>query len=174
MKSVLSPPTVGDGIRQGTDDFRELDDRARPAVRDQDRERPYLRRALMNEVCIEAIDDRLVVVERIQTTLLLPPIELVAPVLDERRHVVEVGAIVPAHPVELVRQPGTSEPLLEVVQYGLRYVDHERPHGIGIRWRRRAWSFAGGPHGGCECDTDREEASSIRSTACISARHTAP
>ena len=58
-----------------------------------------------------------------------PPVVGVAPPVEQVAEEVELGALRPADPVDLVREPGAVEPRLEVVQGGVRDLDPERLEG---------------------------------------------
>ena len=101
----------------------------------------------MNEVDVEIVNNGLELVELVQPALLFPPVELVTPVGDELRQIVELGAVVPVGALELIRESGPREPCPKILQHGIRNgnlkgSDSGRVHrsllGDGIlQWRIR-------------------------------------
>ena len=66
MKGFIGFTAMGRRINQGRDDLQKLNDRSRPAVRDNDGKRVGVLRSDMNEVNAEAIELRAKVRQRIQ------------------------------------------------------------------------------------------------------------
>ena len=66
--------------------------------------------------------------------LLLPPIELIAPVRYQLLHVAKVRAVLPAGAVDLVGETRPGQPLLQIAQHLVGHVDLERDDG----WLREA------------------------------------
>jgi hypothetical protein len=56
MERVRCAPPVRRGIGQSLDDLQLLDDRARPPVVDDERQRVFVLRANVNEVNVQPID----------------------------------------------------------------------------------------------------------------------
>jgi hypothetical protein len=109
VKRILRTSAVGNRIGQRSDDLHEFDDRAGPAVRDDDRERVGLRGSLVDEVDVEIPDPGLELIELVETPLLFAPIEVVLPVRDELAHVAHGGAVVPARIFYLVGEPRSGQ-----------------------------------------------------------------
>src|ERR671913_1388070 len=86
MESVRCARAMCRRIRQGIDDLQLLDDRARPSVRDDERQRIFMFRANVNEMNVEAIDLGDEVREGLQFLLALAPVVLLRPVARERLH----------------------------------------------------------------------------------------
>ena len=101
----------------------ELDDRARPPVRDDQRERVGLGRARVDEVHARAVDLGEEVVERVERRLGSPPVVLVAPVRDELDEIAAVGAVVPPGVGKLLREARAGEAFAEVDEIGFGDVD---------------------------------------------------
>src|SRR5579884_2395449 len=150
--SASTSPSRVDAVRarvgQRTDDVEELDDRAGPAVRDDERERVRLGRPHVEEVDALAVDLRDELVERVEPRLLLAPVVPVPPVLDELAQVAELRAVVPARARDLLGKPRAREALAQVVENCFGDVDREpfdRSHELdatapsagGARRRRR-------------------------------------
>ena len=84
----------------------ELVHRPGPAVGEDDRGGAGVRAALVDEVDVESVDGGLEMVERVEPSFLVPPVEPRVPVLDQLAEVGQVGAIVPPDALELVGEPG--------------------------------------------------------------------
>ena len=82
VERVLCVPTVGSRIGEA-DDFEELDHRAGPAVRDDQRQRALVARLDVDEVDVEPVDLGLELREGVQLCLGLPPVVLGRPVACE-------------------------------------------------------------------------------------------
>ena len=126
VKRVLRPPPVGDRIRQRPDDLGELRERPRPAVGQDQRKGVRLRRPAVHEVDVEAVDAGLELLELVEPALLRPPVELVAPVLDELPQVGLVHPEPPSDSLRLIRQARPRQALAQVRQHFVRNVDGER------------------------------------------------
>ena len=81
------------GIRKRIDDFQLLDNRAGPAMRDDERQGVLLFRADMNEMNVEPIDFSDEVRQRIEPRLAFAPIVLGPPITRERLHRRELHAL---------------------------------------------------------------------------------
>ena len=71
---------MGLRVRKRADDLQLLDDRAGPAVRDDERQRIFVFRANMNEMNIEAVDLGHELREGVDPGLDLPPVMLRLPI----------------------------------------------------------------------------------------------
>ena len=78
MEGVGRVAAVASGVGQRADDFDELDDRAWPAVGDDQRQRARFGRADVQEVHVLAVDDRRELGELVQPGLLGAPVISVA------------------------------------------------------------------------------------------------
>jgi len=83
IERVLGPAAVPDRIGERADDLGELDEGSGPPVRDEQRKRIPLLRAAVDEMNVETVDVRGELLELVQPTLLLAPVEPVTPVGDE-------------------------------------------------------------------------------------------
>ena len=81
------------GIGQRLDDLELLDDRARPAVRDDHRQRILVLRADVQEVDVDAVDLGEELRERVEPRLDLAPVVLRRPVVGEGLHRRELHAL---------------------------------------------------------------------------------
>ena len=93
-------------VGERPDHVEELDERARPAVREDERERVGLGRARVEEVHAGAVDLGEEVVELVEARLASAPVVVVAPVGDELLQVAALGAVVPARVGDLLREAG--------------------------------------------------------------------
>ena len=76
MDRVRCARAMCGGIGQWIDDLQLLDDRARPAVRDDKRQRIFMLRANVNEVDVESIDLGDELRQGLELGLDLPPVVL--------------------------------------------------------------------------------------------------
>ena len=129
VEGIRRGAAVRNGINQRFDHLRVLVDRTGPAVEQQQRQRIRVRRALVDEVDVEAVDVRRELVETVQPRFLRPPVEAVAPVLDQLPQIGQAGAVVPVGILQLVRKADRVEPRLQVVEHGVRHVDGEGRDG---------------------------------------------
>ena len=78
VKGVLGAPAVCGRVGQRPDHLVELDDRSRPAVRDDEREGVAVWGPLMDEMDVEAVDLGGELVEAVQRGFACPPVVFVA------------------------------------------------------------------------------------------------
>ena len=145
MERIRRIAPVAGRVGQRLDDLVELDERSGPAVDDHHGERVRVGRALVDEVNVEAVDAGLEVVEAVERPLLRAPVVLVPPVRHQLAHVVQVAAVGPAGALQLVGEARVLEPRLQIVQHGIRHVDHERHDGVRRTGRRVGRAVAGRP-----------------------------
>src|SRR6202008_3699971 len=105
------------------DDLHELDDRSRPSVRENDRQRAPVRRAHVDEVNAEPVDLGAVLQEGVEASLEPVPVVLVAPVGDQHLSLLEGYALRPVTAGFPPRPPRGPQPNLEIVECLLRYLD---------------------------------------------------
>ncbi len=98
VESVRGVAAVRRRIGERPDDLAELDDRARPAVRDDQRQRVLAGRADVQEVDVQAVDLGAELREAVQPGLGRPPVVAVQPVLAQ------FAGVRPAE------RPGSSRP----------------------------------------------------------------
>ena len=126
MERVRRVAAVRARVGQRADDVEELDDRARPAVREQQRQRVRLGRAHVQEVDVLPVD----LGGELRVARSAAPR---ARASRSRRASTRPGpcryadghAAAPADAGQLVRPAGPGEPVAQVVQVGLRDVDAE-------------------------------------------------
>ena len=109
MEGVRRSAAVSCRIGQWLDDLQLLDDRARPAVRDDDREGVLVLRASMNEVDVQAVDLGNEVREGVDPRFALAPVVLRAPVTREFLHGRERHALRKIGDGFLLGQPGRND-----------------------------------------------------------------
>jgi hypothetical protein len=125
-------------VRQRADDVQELDDRPRPAVRDDQRGGVGFGGADVCEVHMRAVDLGGELRPLVEPGLGRPPVVLVPPVPDQLPQVVRRYAVRPSHPGQLVGPAGAVEAVVEVVEVALRDVDEERMEtAAAVGGRRR-------------------------------------
>src|SRR6202008_1783504 len=107
------------------DDLHELDDRSRPSVRENDRQRVPVRGAHVDEVNAEPVDLGAVLREGVEASLEPAPVVLVAPVDDQRLSLLQGYALRPVTDGFPLRPPRGRQPTFEIVECRLRYLDLE-------------------------------------------------
>ena len=112
-------------IAQRLDDVEELDDRARPAVGEHERERAGVRRRRVEHLDAEAVGRADVgheaqLLEAVQLGLDPAPVVAVGPVGAQLLDVGERDALRPVVDGLPLRPAGAGEPLAQVVEVGLR------------------------------------------------------
>jgi hypothetical protein len=106
-------------------------------VRDEQRHRRGPLPALDDDVDVQALDLRPELAELIEPPFLGAPVEIGRPVRDQVLHVAEIGAVIPARILDLVRPPRPLQPFSQVVEAGLGHRDLEGVHGGGRMIYRR-------------------------------------
>ena len=79
----------------------------------------------MDEMDVQPVDGRHELVELVQSSFLGPPIELVAPVVDELLQIRQIGAVVPPGVRDLVWKADRLQPSLQVGEDAVRHSDRE-------------------------------------------------
>jgi hypothetical protein len=101
-------------IGQEWHERKQLDERARPAVGQNQRYSGSLFSALMDKVKPNTIDLRVVVLEGIKRPLLCLPIEFACPVLKQLPKVLKVSPLLPSSAWCLIRPSRLTNALLEI------------------------------------------------------------
>src|SRR5215470_19147422 len=83
MESVRSIPAMCRGIGKWFDNLKLLDDRTRPSVRDDERQRIHMFRTNMNEMNVQSIDLSDELWQGVQFRLDLAPVILCCPIARE-------------------------------------------------------------------------------------------
>jgi hypothetical protein len=126
---------VGARVGERPRDLGEFHDRARPAVRDDQRSRVRFRRSDVREVDVRAVNRGRELRPFVQSGFSGTPVILVPPVPCELLQVVERNAVGPARSGHFVGPAGAVEALVEIVQVVFRKVDAERVDALVGRSR---------------------------------------
>src|SRR5712664_40520 len=121
MERVLRPTPVAGGIAERADDLHKLNDRSRPSVRENDRQRVLLRGTHVDEMNAKPVDLGPVLREGVDASLKAAPVILVAPVANERLSLLEGDALRPVANGLPLRPPRGRQSTLEIVDRALRY-----------------------------------------------------
>ena len=128
VEGIARVSAVGRRVRQHGDDLVHLEEGPRPSVGDDQRQWVRSLALLMDEVDLPPVHRGLEVGEAVDQRLLLSPVEVVLPVLDQLLDVVHVGAVLPPDARQFVRPAGTLQPPLQVIQHRIRNFNLERLH----------------------------------------------
>jgi hypothetical protein len=93
VEGILRLPAERGGIGQRADDLQLLDDRPRPAVRDDERQRVLLFRANVNEMNVQPVDLRDELWQGAEPGLALAPVVFAGPILRQVLHGLELHAL---------------------------------------------------------------------------------
>ena len=127
MEGIRRARAVCGGVGERIDDLQLLDDRARPSVRDDERQGILVLRADVDEVDVEAVDLGDEMREGLQSGLALAPVVLLGPVTGECLHRRELGpcrGIVDGFLLGPARGHDSRTQVIEIRFAGL---DRERP-----------------------------------------------
>src|SRR5262249_2731374 len=83
LESVFGAASIRGWIRERSDDFELLDDRSRPTVCDDDRERILVTRTDVDEVNVDSVDGRDELRKAVQLRFHLPPVVAASPVPNQ-------------------------------------------------------------------------------------------
>jgi hypothetical protein len=111
---------------QRFDDVEEFDDRARPAMADDQWQGRRPAALLVNEVQVDTIDGGIVVREPVDRRLVPAPIEFIQPVRAKLLHIIKIGAV---SPTTIIRHlvPGVfRDPGADAIEGLVRDVDAKR------------------------------------------------
>src|SRR5579871_4748212 len=109
MKGVARRAAMSGRIAERPDDVAELDDRARPAMRQDQRECAGFRGTDVQEMDVRAIDGGRELRERVQPRLLGTPVVAAAPVGGQLLHIVQRDAILPTNAGQFIRPAGAGQ-----------------------------------------------------------------
>jgi hypothetical protein len=113
-------------VGQEQDELEHLDEGARPAMRDEERQRGGTMATCVDAVDAETVDMSAEVREHVYRVLPAPAVEVRVPVRHERLYVGEVRAIIPAGVLDLIGPARAGQAFLQVVEHWLRDVNDER------------------------------------------------
>ena len=131
LPTVLALATAAT-LCQGFDDLKELGDRPRPAMGDDQWQWRGAAALFMDEMDIGAIDRGGEVGEAVDCGLLLPPIELVDPIRTELLHVIEIGTVSPTAVVGHLVPGIVGDAGTDAIESFVRNVEVERSDGCHI------------------------------------------
>ena len=114
------------GIGQEWHEGKQLDERARPAVGQNQRNAVPVSGPLVDEVDVHAVQLGAKLSGRVQLALLCLPIEFAGPILKQLPKVLKVGPLLPRSAWCLIRPSRLTNALLEVRQDLWLDVDRER------------------------------------------------
>jgi hypothetical protein len=117
-------------IRQGIHDLQLLDDRAGPAVCNDERQRIVVFGANVNEMNIELVDLRHELRQGIELRFDLAPVIFARPVARERLHCGELNALRLVRDGFAVGPTGRSDSFAQIDQGFLGNADAERPNSF--------------------------------------------
>src|SRR5205823_9009361 len=120
IERIVRIAAVRRGVGEQREELRHLEERARPAMQEQDRNRVRPAPRLAKEMQTEAVDVRQKVGKRVEALLLRAPVEAVAPVSEQLAQVVEVRAVIPGAAGDLVGPPCAVDAVAEVRERVLR------------------------------------------------------
>ena len=129
VEGITRISAVGCGVRQQGDDLVHLEEGPRPTVGDDQGQGVRSLSLLVDEVDLPAVYRRLEVGEAVDQRLLLPPVEVVLPVLDQLLDVVHIGAVLPPDARQLIGPAGALQPPLQIIQHRIGDFNLE-----GCRW----------------------------------------
>jgi len=117
---------VGVWVGQEWYERKQLGERARPSVRQDQRNALPASRPLMNEVDVDAVEIGAELIGRVQLALLCEPVELVGPIRKQRFEVLKVSPLLPRHTWRLIRPARAADPRSEIRQHLCLDLDRER------------------------------------------------
>ncbi len=125
VERVRRIAAVGGRVGERPDHVEHLDDRAGPAVRDDQRQRVLVRRAHVDEVDVEAVDLGDELRERVQPRLETSHVVLVGPVAHERLDRRELDALRGVRDGLILGEAGLAQAAAQVLQRAVGDVDAE-------------------------------------------------
>ena len=132
MERIGRIAAVAAGVGERADEIRELGDRARVPVGDDEGQRVRLGRTDVQEVDDLTVDHGGELGEPVEPRFVRSPVVVGAPVLGQLLQVSERHAPAPSHARQLVGPAGAGEPVPQVIEVRLGDVDPEGPDlGVG-------------------------------------------
>ncbi len=143
MEAVFRVPAEGFRVGEPWDDVEELDDGARPSVREEQWHGIGMSRPGMDEVDRLPVNPGLELAERVQPIFLDPPVVAVEPVVDQLAQVVGRDAVLPPGAVDLIREAGPLQAMVQVLENRFVNLNVERinrlAHVVLSASRRSRW-----------------------------------
>ena len=106
-------------IGQTRDDIEKLENRARPAVQQEQRHRVGADASHMQVMEIDAVEPDAELRERIQRGFLGPPVECVTPVFGELAKMADIGAVSPCSTGRRIGKAGAGKTVAEIGDVGV-------------------------------------------------------
>ena len=127
VERVLSAAAVRGRVGERADRLEQFDDRARPAVRHDQRQRVLVCRLDMDEVDVQPVDLGLELRQRVQSRLAPAPVVLGRPVAREVLYRRQLHTLRPIGDQFPGRPARRIDAAAQLVDLALRYFDPERP-----------------------------------------------
>ena len=131
VERVVRAAAVRRRVGERADHAEHLDDRARPAVRDDHRQRVGVRRPDVDEVDVEAVDLGHELRDGVEPRLEPAEVVVVGPVPHERLHRRERDALRQVADGLLLGPARRLESSAQVIEVALRHLHPERTNGLG-------------------------------------------
>ena len=128
VEGVLGAAAVGGRVGEWTDSLEQLDDRARPAVGHDQRQRVLVCRFDVDEVDVQPVDLGLELRQRVQSCLAPAPVVLGRPVPGQVLYRRQLHTLRPTGDEFPGRPARRIDATAQLVDLALRYFDSERPH----------------------------------------------
>ncbi len=133
IEGVGGVAAMGARVGQRPNHLQELDDRAWPAMREDQRQCARLGRAHVQEVDCRAIDGGGELRKCVEPGLPRAPVIRRAPVFGQLLEIRKRHAAAPANARQVIGPAGARQPLAQVVEISLRNVDAKRPdRGVAV------------------------------------------
>src|SRR4029450_13487542 len=127
VEGVLGPASVGRWIGERSNDLEVLDDRPRPAVGDDHRQRMLVTRTDVDEMNVDTIDGGFELRQAVERGFDLSPVVASTPIPNELLQSCQLHALRLISNGFLVRPPRSSDPPAKVMERRLRYLGFEGP-----------------------------------------------
>ena len=129
VERVLALAAVRGRVGERADGLEQLDDRAGPAVRHDQRQRVLVRRADVNEVDVHTVDRGRELRQRVQSRLARAPVVIARPVARKRLHRGQLHALRPIIDQLCGRPARRLDPPAQLSELLPRNIDPERADG---------------------------------------------
>ena len=137
VEGVRRASAVRGGVGERIDDLELLDDRSRPAVRHDSRQRVWMARSNVNEMDVEAIDFGHELRQRIEPRFDVSPVVIAAPVAGELLKLPKLNTLRAITDRLHVGPAGRGDAPAQIDELLVGNVDMERANGIARGSSRR-------------------------------------
>jgi hypothetical protein len=127
MERIGGVATVQLGFGERLDHLLELDDRAGPAVGQQEWDGGWIGRTLMDEMDVDAVDLGDELIEPVECRLADPPVVVVGPVRADLLHVRERNALGPVVDQLRIGPARVPQTRTQIVEHAVGHLDREGP-----------------------------------------------